>query len=60
MERRDEAVNGYKTIRTSTGHRIRVRMSDEEIAAKTLYNIALVVLPFVSSVLMFWVWVKAV
>ena len=53
-------MTGYKTIRTSTGHRIRVRMSDEERAARTLYNIALVVLPFVSSVLMFWVWIKAV
>ena len=50
----------YKTIRTSTGHRIRVRMSDEERAARTLYNIALVVLPFVCSTLMFFLWVKAV
>ena len=53
-------MKGYRTVRTTTGHRIRVRMSEEEIAANTLYNIALVVLPFVSSVLMFFLWVKAV
>lgn len=48
----------YKVIRTSTGHKIRVHLSEEEIAARTLYRIAVVTIPFVSSALMFWMWVK--
>ena len=48
----------YRTIRTSTGHRIRVRMSQEEVDARTIYRIALVTLPFISSALMFWLWIR--
>jgi hypothetical protein len=40
------------------GRKYRVRVTSEEAAARWLYNVALVVVPFVSSALMFYVWVK--
>ena len=48
----------YKTIRTTTGNKIRVRMSDEEVAARTLYRMAVVIMPLIASMLMTFVWVK--
>ena len=51
-------MNGYKTLKTTMGRRYRVRVTSEEAAARWLYNVALVVVPFVSSALMFYVWVK--
>jgi hypothetical protein len=51
-------VKGYKTLKTTMGRRYRVRVTSEEAAARWLYNVALVVVPFVSSALMFYVWVK--
>ena len=48
----------YRTYKTTMGHRIRVRMSREEVAARWLYRFALVTLPFVSSALLFLLWVK--
>ena len=51
-------MSEYKTIKTSTGHKIRVHMTEEEIAARTMYRIAVTVIPFVSSALMFLLWVK--
>lgn len=59
--KRKEAKNvRYKTYKTTMGHKVRVRMSDEEIAARWLYRFALVVVPFISSALMFYVWVKVI
>jgi hypothetical protein len=40
------------------GRRYRVKITSEEAASRWLYNVALVVVPFVSSALMFYVWVK--
>ena len=60
MERRDEAVNGYRTIRTTTGHRIRVRMSADERDARFLYWFSLVTITFAGAAGMFLLWVKAV
>lgn len=50
----------YRTYRTTMGRKVRVRMSPEEVAARSLYRIALVVIPFISSVLMMYVWVKVI
>ena len=46
----------YKTYRTTMGRKVRVRMSDEEVAARWLYRFALVAVPFISSVLLTVVW----
>jgi hypothetical protein len=51
-------VKGYRTLKTTMGRKYRVRVTSEEAAARWLYNVALVVVPFVSSALMFYVWVK--
>ena len=48
----------YRTYKTTMGRKVRVRMSDEEIAARWIYRFALVAVPFISSALMFYVWVK--
>lgn len=51
-------MTGYKTIKTTMGHKIRVRMSEEEIAARALYRMAVVIMPFLSTALMTFIWVK--
>jgi hypothetical protein len=51
-------MKGYRTLKTTMGRKYRVRVTSEEAAARWLYNVALVVVPFVSSALMFYVWVK--
>lgn len=48
----------YRTYKTTMGHKVRVRMSQEEVAARWLYRVALVVVPFISSAALFYVWVK--
>ena len=53
-------MKGYKTYKTTMGHTVRVRMSQEEVAARWLYRFALVAVPFVTSALMFFVWVKVI
>ena len=50
----------YKTYKTTMGRKIRVRMSDEEIAARWIYRFALVIVPFISSAALFYVWVKVI
>ena len=50
----------YRTYKTTLGHKVRVRMSDEEVAARWLYGAALVIVPFVSSAVMMFIWLKAV
>ena len=51
-------MKGYRTLKTTMGRKYLVRVTSEEAAARWLYNVALVVVPFVSSALMFYVWVK--
>ena len=51
-------MSQYKTVRTTMGHKIRVRMSEEEIMERTLYRLTITILPFIGSALMFWLWVK--
>ena len=48
----------YQKLKTTEGHRYLVRMTEEEIAARRAYNTALVVLPLITSVAMFWLWIK--
>lgn len=48
----------YMKLKTTEGHRYLVRMTDEEITARRIYNAVLVILPFVTSAVMFWLWVK--
>lgn len=50
----------YRTYKTTMGHKVRVRMSQEEVAARWLYRFALVVVPFISSAALFYVWVKVI
>ena len=42
------------------GHKIRMRMTEDEIAERELFHIALVGLPFVTAALMFFLWVRMV
>ena len=51
-------MKGYRTERTTMGRKIRVRMSEDEIAERELYNLAIVTLPFITAALMFFLWVK--
>ena len=51
-------MKGYRTFKTTMGHKIRVRMSDDEIAERELFHMVLVALPLVTSALMFFLWVK--
>ena len=48
----------YKTIKTASGQRFRVPMSDEEIEERQLYWLIVTLIPFISSALMFLIWVK--
>ena len=41
----------YRTFRTTMGHKVRVRMSAEEIAEQELFHIVLVLLPSLTVVL---------
>ena len=43
-------MKGYKTFKTTMGHKIRVKMSAEEIYERDLFHAALVLAPFLSSV----------
>ena len=51
-------MNGYKTVRTATGRKIRVHMDEDEIRERRLYHIAITLLPFVATVLLFWTWLE--
>ena len=48
----------YMMMRTTTGRKYRVRIAENEDLERMLYRIAVVVLPFVASAGMFWLWVK--
>ena len=51
-------MKGYKTIKTTLGHKIRVKMSDEEIQEREMFNALVVLMPLIGSALMFFLWVK--
>ena len=52
-------MKGYKTFKTTMGHKIRVRMSEEEMAERELFWLSVTVFPFLTGILFFLVWVKA-
>ena len=51
-------MSNYRTFKTTMGHKIRMRMTEEEIAERELFHIVLVALPFIASVGMFLLWIK--
>lgn len=51
-------MKGYKTFKTTMGHRIRVKMSEEEIAERELFYLSITFFPFLTAILFFLVWVK--
>ena len=48
----------YRVQKTTLGHRYYVRQTEDEIAARVLFNIALVIVPFISAAGLFLLWVK--
>ena len=53
-------MSQYKVLKTTMGRKYKVRMSEDEVAERDLFRLAVVALPLVSSMLMFLIWVKAV
>ena len=51
-------MKGYRVEKTTMGRKIRIRMSEDEIAERELYHLAIVALPLFFSALMFFLWVK--
>ena len=49
-------MKGYRTFKTTMGHKVRVRMSDDEIAERELFHILLILFPFLTGVSMACVW----
>lgn len=49
-------MKGYKTFRTTMGHKVRVKMSEEEIAEQELFHIVIVLLPSLAFVLFACAW----
>ena len=41
----------YKTMKTTMGHKYRMRMAENEESERSLFRLAVVLLPFVTSVL---------
>ena len=48
----------YRIEKTTMGHKIRVHMSEEEIMEREIFHMAVILLPFIFSALMFFIWVK--
>ena len=51
-------MKGYKTFKTTMGHKIRVKMSEEELQEREMFNALVVLMPLIGSALMFFLWVK--
>ena len=52
------SMKSYKVLKTTMGRKYKVQMSDDEIAERELFYMAITVLPFVTAILLFLVWVK--
>lgn len=50
----------YRTIKTTEGHKYKMKLSKTEIADRRAYWLTVTVLPFVTSMIMFYLWVKRV
>ena len=44
----------YRTFKTSLGHKIRVKMTEEEIIERDLFRMMLIVVPFAMCWLFAW------
>lgn len=51
-------MSQYKVLRTTMGRKYKVRMTEDELAERELFRIALVALPFLASAGMFLLWIK--
>ena len=49
-------MSQYRTVKTTMGRKIRVRMSEQEVLDRMIYWAAVTILPFVGSALLFWIW----
>ena len=49
-------MSQYKVLKTTMGRKYKVRMSEDEIAERDLYRMAIVALPFFGTVLLMAVW----
>ena len=50
----------YKTMKTTLGHKYRVRMAEDSKAERILYWLVLTVLPFITAAGMTLQWIKGV
>ena len=50
----------YKTMKTTMGHKYRVRMAEDSKAERILYWVVLTVLPFITAAGMMLLWIKGV
>jgi len=46
----------YKTMKTTMGHKYRMRMAEDEVAERDLFRLAVVALPFFGTILLMAVW----
>ena len=46
----------YKTMKTTMGHKYRMRMAEDEVAERDLFRLAVVTLPFLGTVALMAVW----
>ena len=51
-------MSQYKTVKTTMGRKMRVRMSEQEVFERQLFALVIALFPFVSAALMFFIWVK--
>ena len=51
-------MSQYKVLKTTMGRKYRMRMSEDEIAERDLFRLAVIGLPFLASVLMTILWIK--
>lgn len=51
-------MSQYKVLKTTMGRKYKVRMTEDEVAERDLFWLAIVGLPFLASVLMTILWIK--
>ena len=49
-------MSQYKVLKTTMGRKYKVRMTEDEIAERDLYRMAVVTLPFFGTILLMAVW----
>ena len=46
----------YRTFKTTMGRKYRMRVTEDEVAERELFHIALILVPFLSTILLMAVW----